>query len=110
SGTGSSLAGSVNGAGTLAFSGGSQALNSGLSLGVANWTLSNVGVATLNTALSYGGSFTGQTGATLSLNAKTLTLNGAASFNNASIAGNGALITNGATAITGSQAGSFFIK
>ena len=99
----STLAGAISGAGTVSFGGGgADALNSGASITTAGWTVTDAGTdATLNVAFTYGGNFTVQSGATVTLVAgKPLTLSGDAVFNGGTVAGAGALTTGGATTIS----------
>ena len=49
----STLAGAANGAGTLAFVGGTQALNAGAAIGAAGWSVTGGAVTTLNEELRY---------------------------------------------------------
>jgi fibronectin-binding autotransporter adhesin len=66
SGTGSTMAGSVIGTGTLVDSGGTQALNAGANLSIANWSVTG-GATTVNANLTYAGAFSESAGATLSV-------------------------------------------
>lgn len=98
------IAGAISGAGTISFGGGgSTAINVGTSITAAGWTVTDAGTnATLNLALSYGGTFTVQQGGTVTLaSGKVLTLAGSAVFNGATLAGSAGLLTNGVTAING---------
>jgi fibronectin-binding autotransporter adhesin len=109
SGAGSALAGTVTGTGTLAFSGGSQALNTGAKLSVSKWSVNGGARATLNAALTYAGSFSLQSNARVTLSGKALTLGGPASFGSASILGSSTLTTNGASTIGANDAGALTI-
>jgi hypothetical protein len=62
-----SFAGLVSGAGRLAFAGGTQALDTGATLTVANWSLSAGAVTTLNDNLDYAGNLSQGAGTTLAL-------------------------------------------
>ncbi len=75
---GSTLGGSVTGAGKLALAGGSTSINAGAQLTVANWTLAGVGTAvTLNENLTYAGTYWQGANPTLSIaSGDTLTLTG----------------------------------
>lgn len=89
------LAGTMAGAGTLTFAGGTQAVNGGANFTAANWVLSNGAATTLNTNLTYTGGFIQAAGTTLTLAAgHGLTLTGAATFAGA-ISGTGRLIFDG---------------
>jgi len=97
SGTGSSIGGTVSGSGTLAFTGGSQAIGSGASLTVSNWTLSGSDAVSVNTSLTYAGTFSAAAGTTLTMSSgDTLTLTGTTTFAG-STAGPGTLSFSGGT-------------
>ncbi len=101
-GAGSSIAGAVTGTGTLAFAGGSQTINGGASLGMANWSLSGSDFAKMATNLTYAGIFTEAAGATLSTGGgSTLTLGGTGNSLAGAIQGGGAVGIGGATTING---------
>ncbi len=79
-GAGSTLAGAINGAGTLVFAGGTQAVNAGAAIGVASWSLTG-GTATINENLTYAGAFSESAGATLAVaTGDKLSLTGSASL------------------------------
>jgi fibronectin-binding autotransporter adhesin len=97
SGAGSTLAGTISGTGSLAFSGGRQTLNSGAVLSISNWTLSGGDTTNIDAAMSYGGSLSAGAGTTLNVNsADTLTLTSTASFAG-TVAGAGTLAVAGGT-------------
>ena len=99
SGSGSTIVGTTSGGGTLALTGGSQALNSGASLTVSNWTTSGSDAVTLDENVSYGGTFSAAAGTTLLLGTNTLTLDGVDSSIAGTVSGTGTLDLTG-----GSQA------
>jgi fibronectin-binding autotransporter adhesin len=78
-GTGSTVAGTLTGAGMLALAGGSQAVNSGASLGMAKLGMSGSDSLSVNTSLTYAGTLTQAAGTALAVaDGKTLTLTGTA--------------------------------
>jgi hypothetical protein len=81
-GTGDSFSGALNGAGTLAFTGGSDTLNTGATVTVATWNISNAGTSvTVSENLSYAGTFSTGSGTHVTVNSgDTLTLTGAATL------------------------------
>ncbi len=95
----SSLAGTASGKGTLALTGGSATIASGAKLSVADWTVSGTGV-TLDENLTYAGTFSAGSGATLNLSGGNLTLTGADSFAGATINGSHVLYTEGTTTVS----------
>ncbi len=63
-----SLAGTIGGgAGVLSLAGGTQALNAGATLTIANWWCSGNAVTTLNESLTYAGTFIQDPGASLNI-------------------------------------------
>ncbi len=105
--TGSStLTGSISGAGGLTLSGGSTTIAAGAALTQAQWTLTGAGTAvSVKGSLSYAGSFSDASGATLSiLSGAKLSLSGTATLS-AKVTGAGSLaITGGTTSIVPSAA------
>jgi fibronectin-binding autotransporter adhesin len=99
SGSGSSLAGTINGTGTLAFAGGTASWGSGVTLGVSDLSLSSGVGVTLKTSLGYGGDLAEASGTTLALGAYTLVLSGAGTTIAGTVSGPGSLVLSG-----GSQA------
>ncbi len=98
----SMIAGSIGGAGALAFAGGSAALDSGATITTANLSESGAGtLLTLAENLSYGGAFTEGAGSTLSISSgDTLTLTGTSNIGGTvSGAGTLALAGGGSTTI-----------
>jgi hypothetical protein len=100
-----SIAGTISGTGTLAITGGSNTLASGVSLTVSN--LSESGAATVVTvgeSLTYGGSFTQSAGSTLSISTgDILNLTGTKSFSG-TVGGGGTLNVGGSTAVNSGAA------
>ena len=89
--TDSVLYGTIGGSGTLALSGGSVTLGSGVSLGVANWSLASGAEAILAANAAYAGDLTEAAGTTIALGAYTLSLSGAGSSIAGTIRGPGTL-------------------
>jgi hypothetical protein len=80
----STLAGTIGGAGTLAFNGGAAAVDSGATIGTADWSLAGGVAVTLNTSISFGGAFSQAAGSSLTLSAgDTLSITGSASLSGA---------------------------
>ena len=77
-GVGDTFAGAIGGT-EVDFAGGSDALNSGASLGMATLGLSGGAAVTLGTGFTFGGVLIDGVGTTLSLGSNTLTLTGAGS-------------------------------
>jgi hypothetical protein len=103
---GATIAGTVSGAGTLEFGGGSTTLDSGAELSVADWTLGGSGTTvTLDENLAYGGAFTGNAGATLDLSGGNLTLTGTDVFSGAATSGSQVLYAEGTTIVLGLTVG-----
>jgi fibronectin-binding autotransporter adhesin len=76
-GSGSSVAGTINSTGTLAFAGGSQAIDAGVSLNVSNWTVTGTDAVAINLTLTFSGPFSTSSGTTLTIGGgDTLTLAG----------------------------------
>ncbi len=85
SGAGSTIASAINGSGTLAFTGGTQALNSGAALGASAWSISGGSGVSVNETLTFAGAFT-DGGSTMAIAAgDTLALTGAATFNTGAV-------------------------
>ena len=95
-GTGDSFSGAINGSGNLAFTGGSDALNSGATITTASLTISGAGTSvSVNEALSYGGTFTEGAGSTVTIaGGDALNLSGNSTIAG-SIGGGGALAFSG---------------
>jgi hypothetical protein len=95
-GPSNSFAASIGGAGTVSFTGGSSALNSGTTVATTKWSISG-GKVSLGTgeSLSYTGALSFSSG-TLALGANTLTLSGANTLAGA-ISGTGTLAITGGT-------------
>jgi hypothetical protein len=75
------LAGTVSGSGALAFAGGTEAIDGGAKLSVANWSLAGGAAVSVNETLAYAKTFT-DGAATLSIGAgDTMALTGASVFN-----------------------------
>jgi len=80
-GTGSTIAGTLSGSGMLALAGGTQAMNSGVSLGMAKLAMSGGDSLSLNTSLTYAGTLTQASGTALAVASGTvLTLTGSAAL------------------------------
>jgi hypothetical protein len=92
---GNNFDGSIVGPGTLAFTGGSDTLASGIDLSVAGMSLSGGSSVTLGGDLSFGGTLVAEAGTTLSHGAHTLTLSGESSTFAGAITGTGALVFDG---------------
>ncbi|MEP6967211.1 MAG: hypothetical protein ABI906_03945, partial [Pseudomonadota bacterium] len=90
-------AGTVSGTGTLAFTAGAQALNSGAILTVARWSISSGAATSVNEILSYGGVFSQDAGSTVTVAAADkLRLTGAATLAG-TVSGEGTLTFAGGT-------------
>lgn len=86
------FAGSVTGGGTLAFAGGSEAINAGANITVANWALSGGAATSLDTSLTYTGGFALGAGSSLTIaSGDTLTLSGSSTIIAGAISGPGAV-------------------
>ena len=80
-GTGSTVAGTLSGSGMLALAGGSQAVNSGASLGMAKLAMSGGDKLSVNANQTYAGTLTEAAGTTLAVASGTaLTLTGSATL------------------------------
>jgi hypothetical protein len=99
SGPSNSFAGTIRGAGVLEFSAGADTFAAGLTLSVASVLLSGATV-TLGANVSDAAMWS-QTGGTLALGGKTLTLSGQANLDGGTITGAGTVLATGASAITG---------
>ncbi len=99
SGANSTLAGRVTGSGTLDFAGGTQSLNSGASLGVANWSISGGAKTSLRENLTYAKTFVDGSGTRLNIRAgRTLTLTGTSTLAGSIHGKRGTLALSGGTA------------
>jgi fibronectin-binding autotransporter adhesin len=98
------IAGTVSGAGTLEFGGGSTTFDSGAELSVADWTLGGSG-NTLDENLAYGGAFTANAGVALDLSGGNLTLTGTDVFSGAATSGSQVLYAEGTTIVLGRTVG-----
>ena len=85
------LAGSISGPGAFAFSGGTQAINTGATISCASWAVTAGAVATLNENLAYAGVLTEGSGSSLALGASTLTLSGGGTALAGTVGGSGTL-------------------
>ena len=91
------LGGKVTGAGTLAIAGGTATENKAVS--VANWSVSGAQTSlALDKTLSYAGTFSAGSGATLTLSGGNLALTGTNSFAGATLNGGSYLLTDKAAA------------
>ena len=100
------IAGTVSGAGTLEFWGGSTTLDSGAKLSVSNWVLGGSGTTvTLDGNLAYRGTFTGNAGTTLDLSGGNLILTGTDAFTGAATSGSHVLYAEGTTIVLGLTVG-----
>lgn len=81
SGVGSTIASAINGTGTLAFTGGTQALNSGATLDASAWSLSGGSGVNVNETLAFAGTFTDGASIMAIATGDTLALTGPATFN-----------------------------
>ena len=114
-GTGSTIAGTLTGSGMLALAGGTQAINSGASLGMAKLAMSSTDSLSVNSSLTYAGALTQAAGTSLAVasgNALTLTgsanlsgsVSGAVNVNSGKLvlntAGNGAQLAVNAGSVT----------
>ncbi len=99
SGTGDVFSGTIEGAGTLQFGGGTDMISSGTAVSVAGLSITGSSVVTLDENLTYAGTVS-QSGGSLDLNGVTLTLSGAATLSG-TIDGNGTLITNDSPTLNG---------
>lgn len=92
----------VSGYGTLVAGTGydeTLALNAGVSLTVSHFDITS-GTVTLNTSVAYAGAFS-QTGGSLALNSKVLTLSGPAYLGEGALSSLGTVIASGATQLAG---------
>ncbi len=102
---GSTFGGTLKGGGTLNFTSGSQAFDSGAALTVAKWNVSGGASVIFNENLSYGGGFTDAAGTTLLIVSGTaFSLTGTGSALAGDVVGQGSLIFAGGSQTVGSGA------
>ena len=98
----SSFSGTVSGAGRLALAGGSTTIASGAELSVADWTVSGARThVALDENLTYAGTFSAGSGATLNLSGGNFVLTGVDDFAGATTSGSHILYAEGTTTISG---------
>ena len=96
-----SVAGKVSGAGTLVAAGGTTTLNSGASLTVSDWTVSDSGTSVvLGENLTYAGILSDDSGTSLTLSGGNLTLTGEDAFVAATVTGSKILYAKGVTSVS----------
>ena len=94
--------GTASGAGTLALAGGSNSINSGATISVANLSISGSGTSvTLGGNLSYAGGFSEAAGDTFVLSGGHLLLTGGDTFSGGTVDGSKLLETEGTTTVSG---------
>jgi hypothetical protein len=97
SGAGSTISGTISGTGSLALTGGNQALDSGAALNEARWSTSGSDVASINENLSFGGTYSEGGSATLTIaSGDKLSLTGTATLD-ATVNGAGTVALSNAT-------------
>jgi fibronectin-binding autotransporter adhesin len=102
---GSTFGGALKGSGTLNFTGGTQAFNSGAALTVAKWNVSGAASVIFNENFGYGGGFTDAAGTTLLIVSGTaFSLTGTGSALAGNVVGQGSLIFAGGSQAVGSGA------
>jgi len=98
----SSLSGSIGGAGTLSLTSGVTTVGDGAAIGVAFWNVSGAGtILTLDTALTFAGSFAASDQALIDLTTDALTLTGPGTFSDVEVSGAASVITFGSTVLEG---------